>query len=348
MIKKNYLVFLLVFIPVVLHAQAGKGVYNFLDLPVSSRISALGGSNVSISDNDLNFAFRNPALLSPETDKVIALNFTNYLTDINYGSAAYAMTIGEKNFLAFGIQYANYGNFEGYDEQNIYQGDFSANDIAIYLSYARPMNERFTLGATLKPIFSVYENYTSIGIAMDAGVTYVDKERLFSAGLVFRNFGTQLKGYYSYENKQHYEPLPFDIQLGATKKFAHAPLRFSLTLHNLHKWDLKYQSTNQNNTSLVDGNEVKKKDPGFFDMAFRHTIIGVDFLPHKSFYVSAGYNHRRRQELSADGFKSLAGFSFGAGVKLYKFQLGFAMTQFQAGLNSYQFSISTSLNEFRL
>ena len=45
-------------------AQAGRGVYAFLDLPTSSRMAALGGSNVSVFDHDVNFVFQNPALLS--------------------------------------------------------------------------------------------------------------------------------------------------------------------------------------------------------------------------------------------------------------------------------------------
>ncbi len=350
MVKKYNILFVLLLFSVCAFPQAGKGVYSFLDLPVSSRISALGGTNVSLADDDINFVFKNPALLTPQSDKVIGLNFTNYLTDINYGSAVYGMTFGDKNYMAFGIQYANYGNFAGYDESGQYVNDFTAQDLGFYVSYARPIADKITVGATLKPIVSVYEVYTSVGLGLDLGASYINEDILFSAGLVFRNIGTQLKGYYSDEEGQHYEPLPFDVQLGATKQLRHAPIRFSLTLHNLHRWNLAYQSTNQTDDKDLLGEDSQKENKGigFFDMAFRHAIIGVEFLPMKNFYVSVAYNHRRARELSMNGFKSLAGFSFGAGIKIYKFQVGFGMTQFQAGLNSYQFSIMTSLNDFRL
>ena len=350
LMKKKYLIILSFFIvPLITMGQIGAGVYSFLDLPVSSRLSALGGTNVSMADGDINFVFRNPALLTSEMDKVVGLNFSNYLADINYGSAVYGMTFGEKNHFAFGIQYANYGNFEGYNEYDEYQGDFTANDIGIYVSYARPVAERFAIGATLKPIFSVYEKYTSIGIALDAGVSYIDQENLFSMGLVLRNMGTQIKGYYSDIEGQNYESLPFDIQFGATKKLKNAPFRFSLTLHNLHRWNLRYQSTNQKTTTLIqDSDEDTDNEPGFFDKAFRHVIVGVEFIPSEKFYITAAYNHRRNRELRVDNFKSMAGFSFGAGIKLYKFQVGFGMTQFQKGLFSYQFSIVTSLSQFNL
>ncbi len=327
-------------------AQAGKGVYQFLNLPVSSRLAALGGSNVSLRDNDLNFAFQNPALLTSEMHNVIGLNMANYLADIKFGSAVYSRTFGSKNYVAVGIQYVDYGVFKETTEFNQIIGEFTAKDYALNLIYARPITDKITVGGTLKPVYSAYEHYTSFGVAIDAGVNYKSTSDLFSAGLVLRNLGTQFKGYYSDEMGQHYEPLPFDIQLGMSKKLSHAPLRLSLTLHNLQKWDLSYQSTNQP-SNLLDKNSTPK-GIGFIDMAFRHSIVAVEFVPTKSFYLTAAYNHRRHAEMLMPGFKSMAGFSFGGGIKLYKFHVGFGMTQFQVGNYSYQFSISTSLNEFRL
>lgn len=298
-------------------------------------------------DNDLNFVFQNPAALTKETSKTISLNMANYLADIKFGSAAYPWTIGKKNYVGVGIQYVDYGDFDGRDEYDNELGDFWVKDMSLHLFYARPLTKRITVGGTLKPIYSALTSnisdgngtlsYSSFGVAMDAGVTYSNPEKLFSAGLTIKNIGTQLKGYYSDENGQHYEPLAFNIQAGVTKKLEHAPLRLSLNLHNLQTWDLSYQSYNTTADTI-----------GFLDMAARHAIVGVEFVPSKNFYLIASYNHRRHQELKMDGFKSMTGFSFGAGLKLYKFQVGFGMSQFQVGNYSYLFSISTSLNEFNL
>ena len=328
------------------YSQAGTGVYQFLDLPVSSRLAALGSVNVSLHDNDINFAFQNPALLTSETNNVIGLNMANYLADIKFGSAVYGRNFGDKNYFALGIQYIDYGIFKGTTDQNQITGEFTAKDMALYIMYARPLTQRITVGATLKPVYSVYETYTSYGVALDAGVSYSDLASLFSAGLVLKNMGTQLKGYYSEDGAQHLEPLPFDIQLGFSKKFKHAPLRFSLTLDNLQHWDLSYQSTNQPTDNLTG--TVTTTKIGFADMAFRHAILAAEFLPSKNFYLTIAYNDRRQQEMTMSGFKSGAGFSYGGGIKLYKFQVGFGMTQFQVGNYAYQFSISTALKDFRL
>ena len=350
MYKKLQIIIAFFTIAISLFSQAGYGVYQFLELPVSSRMAAIGGVNISLRDDDLNFGFMNPALLTENTNNVIGVNAANYLADIKFGTAVYGRTFGEKNYLAVGVQYIDYGIFKGVNELNDPNSfeDFFAKDFALNIIYARPLTKHLSIGGTFKPVYSVYERYSSFGVAMDAGLNYDNSEGLFSAGLVFRNIGRQLKGYYSEEGEQHIEPLAFNVMLGATQKLRHAPLRFSFTFHNLQKWDLSYQSTNQPTQSLITNENPKDDKIDFFDMFFRHTIIGVEFIPGKNFYLAAGYHHRRHQEMAMNGFKSMAGFSFGGGIKLYKFQVGFGMTQFQVGNYSYQFSISTSLNEFRL
>ena len=342
MLKRLVLFFLFIFNLISLFPQTGRGVYRFLDLPVSSRMAAIGGMNVSLRDNDVNFAFMNPALLTGETHGVIGLNMANYLADIKFGSAVYGHNFGENNFTSFGVQYVDLGKFEGYDELGNFTEDFTAKDIALYMSYARRLDDYFTVGATFKPIFSSYERYTSFGIAFDAGINY--SRDLFSAGLVFRNMGAQLKAYYPDEQGQHREPLPFDIQLGVSKKFAHAPIRISGTLNNLNRWNVEGYQTDKTTTNLDGTTEEKKVKP--VDMAFRHVVLGVELVPSDNFYIALGYNHRRNQEMTMEGFKSLAGFSAGAGLKLYKFHVGFGLTQFQVGNFAYQFSFSTDLNDF--
>ncbi|OIP84244.1 MAG: hypothetical protein AUK44_03095 [Porphyromonadaceae bacterium CG2_30_38_12] len=347
MYRQFVLSFILIFLSLQLFSQAGNAVYSFLDLPVSSRIAALGGTNVSLRENDLSFAFRNPAALSSESSKQLSLSMANYLADIQFGSVMYGFSGRSNNYFAVGVQYIDYGTFDKRSELNVSEGTFTAKDMALNIVYARPISSQLTAGATLKPIFSFFEGYSSYGVAFDAGVNYNDSAHFFSAGLVLRNVGTQLKGYYSNESGQHYEPLPFDIQLGVSKKLAHAPFRISMTLHNLQHWNLNYASINQPQDNLT-ANSTDASSISFVDMAFRHSIFGVEFVPGKNFYLAASYNHRRHEELKMPGFKSSAGFSFGGGIKLYKFHVGFGMSNFQVGNTAYQFSIATSLNAFRL
>jgi len=322
-------------------SQAGKGVYQFLDLPVSSRIAAMGGTNVSLKDNDINFSFCNPSLLTDKTNNFLSLSMANYLSDIQYGSAVFGKNFKNKHYMAFGVQYVDYGTFQEATEENQIIGEFTAKDMALYVMYAYPLTDKISVGGTFKPIYSAYERYSSFGVAIDAGVSYNDPTNFFSAGLVLRNIGSQIKGYYSDEEGQHYEPLPFNIQLGVTKKLAYAPLRFTGTFHNLQHWDLSYASS-------TSSSQDETKDIGFFDMALRHFIFNAEFIPSNNFYLTLGYNFRRAKEMKVEDFKSQAGLSFGGGIKLYKFHVGFGMSTYQVGNSVYQFSLGTSLSEFGL
>lgn len=321
-------------------AQAGSSIFGFLGLPSSLRAAALGGTNVSLHDDDLSFTLQNPALITGEMHNQIALNFTSYLADINFGSAAYSYKLNDNNYLAAGVHYINYGKF---DERNDYGeklGEFSANDVALHLIYGRKLSEKWTLGATLKPIFSVYEQYSSFGLGVDAGLSYFLAKNKFSAALVFKNIGRQLSAYYYAEGKQHFEPFPFEIQAGATKRLAHAPFQISITAHNLQRWDMSYAGYTRSENGEKPENELS-----FGQNLIRHFIFGVDFLPSDKFFISAGYNCRRNQELKVNS-RSLNGFTFGGGLKLYKFKLGFALAKYHPSNLSYHFSIATNLSSF--
>lgn len=319
-------------------------VFSFLDLPVSSRMAALGGKNVSLNDTEVQFAMHNPALLNSSTHKMLGLSMSNYLADIQFGTALYGWSKGKSHFAA-GIQYVDYGTFKETTEFNEILGEFSAREMAISLIYSRELTTNLTAGVALKPVYSVYERYSSYGVAVDVGLNYSDADKLLHAGMVFRNIGSQLKGYYAGEDGQNLEPLPFNIQVGVSRKLRHAPFRFSLTLHNLQRWDLNYID---NNDSRLDYDRADLiSQTSWLDMAFRHAIFGVEFLPNRNFYLAASYNHRRHRELRMEGFRSMAGFSFGGGVRVSRFQVGFSMSQFQVGNNAYQFSVATSLSEFK-
>ena len=310
---------------------AGSSVFHFLNLPASSRLNSLGGENVSLADNDISMAFINPALLTPGTDKVLQLNYAYYLAGTMFGSVMYGHNYKE-NYFAAGIHYLDYGEMEYADGMgNLLGGTFTAKDICVNLMYARQLGPQFRIGATVKPIFSVYERYTSVALGADVGGYFQTKDSLFQMGLALRNIGWQLKTFYEDDFGQHTEMLPLNLELGLSYRLKHAPIRLSLTMHNLQRWDIAPMES-----------EVK-----WYDMLFRHTIWAVDIVPRSErYYITVSYNHRRQAEMNLTNIKSLAGISLGAGVKIYKFRLGFAISQYTKSNFTYQVSLSTDINSF--
>lgn len=310
---------------------SGSSVFHFLSLPASSRLNALGGENVAIADDDISMAFINPALLTANTDKVLQLNYAYYLAGTMFGSAMYGHNY-QDNYFGAAIHYLDYGQMQYADEfGNLLGTTFTAKDICLNLMYARQLGPMFRVGATIKPIFSVYEAYTSFALGADVGGHFQTADSTFQMGLALRNIGWQLKSFYEDDFGQHTEMLPLNLELGLAYRLAHAPLRFSLTIHNLQRWDIAPAS----------------EDIKWYDMLFRHTIWAVDILPKsEKFYLTLSYNHRRQAEMNITDIKSLAGFALGAGIKIYKFRLGFALSQYTKSNFTYQVSLSTDINSF--
>ena len=334
--KKRYIYILLALVTLILPMEAqikgaGSSVFHFLNLPASSRLNALGGENVSIADDDISMAFANPALLTAHTDKVLQLNYAYYLAGTMFGSAMYGHNYKE-NYFAAGVHYLDYGQMAYADEfGNLLGTTFTAKDICVNVMYARQLGPMFRVGATLKPIFSVYERYTSFALGADVGGHFQTADSTFQMGLTLRNIGWQLKAFYEEDYGQHTEMLPLNLELGLSYRLAHAPLRFSLTAHNLQCWDI-----------APAGEDVE-----WYDMLFRHTIWAIDIVPKsEKFYLTVSYNHRRQSEMNITNIRSLAGFAFGAGMKIYKFRLGFAMSQYTKSNFTYQVSLSTDINSF--
>lgn len=76
-------------------AQDGGNAYNFLNIPVSSRVYGLGGHNITIIDDDINLVEQNPALLGPEFEKQIGLNYMHYIGGSNFMGARFGNGISE-------------------------------------------------------------------------------------------------------------------------------------------------------------------------------------------------------------------------------------------------------------
>lgn len=283
----------------------GDNIYEFLNLTHSGLVSSLGGSNVSLQGNNLNLAYHNPALLNSGMNKTLALNYVNYFAGINYGLAMYSRSYQGTGNFAVGLTYLNYGSFTETDASGIITGNFSAAEYAFSMIYSREIDSLFTVGVNFKPVLSHLEKYTSFGFAFDIGASWHNRSNLFSAGLVIKNAGYQVT---TYAGEPH-QKLPFEIQAGVSQRLAYAPLRFSLTLKHLEKFDLTHQYTEPAST----GNSVPVSSE-FVENLMRHIILGAELIPHKNFYFCGGYNYQRRRELQVDSKMSTVGFSWGFGI----------------------------------
>ncbi len=334
------------------YVGSGSSTFAFLDLPVSARQNALGGENISIRDGELSSAFANPALLGSLTHNIVQIGYAYYGSS-HFGSAMYGYNFGRSkfekgelhegeperpNYFAVGIHYLDYGTMRYAESSGELSGaTFGARDILLEAAYARELGKGFTLGVALKPVMSFYEAYSSFALGADVGAHYQMLDTTLQIGLALKNIGWQLKGFYSDESGQHLEMLPINLEFGINYRVKHAPLRFSLTIHNIQRWDLGY--------SLLNETELPVKPVGWFDMMMRHTIWAVDIVPKsEKFYLTISYNHRRRQEFNLQDQRSLAGLAAGVGVRIKMVRLAFAMSQMSKHNFTYQVSFAMDVN----
>ncbi|MFN3554661.1 MAG: type IX secretion system protein PorQ [Bacteroidales bacterium] len=327
-----------------LHAGAQSGrVYEFINLPATARVTALGGYPAPFTDNDLGMALYYPSLLKEETANQLSLNFVDYFGDISYGTAAFASHFERLGTLSLAIQYVNYGIFSHTDEFGNSFNDFNAADYAVSLGWGRPLSEKLSIGANIKAISSSLEQYSSFGLATDVSIAYTDEERLLAASLVFRNMGRQITTY----NNQR-ENLPFEVVLGVSKKLTNAPLRFSLVTHNLQTYDLTYEDPI--GTGRFFGIEetteqtAQERMAEIGDKLLRHAIVGFEFVPSPNFVAGIGYNYRRRKEMGVDSRLSTVGLSWGVGVRVSHFMFHYGRSNYHLAGAPNHFSITTQLD----
>lgn len=294
-------------------AQTGRSAYDFLNIPTSAHVYGLGGTNITVIDDDVTLAGQNPALIGPEIEKQAAFSYMHYMGSANFASAMFGMAAGEHGAWAAGIRYLNYGEMAGYDQNGVETGSFTPSDIVAEGSYSHDFTYRLRGGISLKGIYSNYEQYSAFALAADLGLNYYNDERDMSLSVVLKNMGGQIKRF-----EESYDRLPFDIQLGWTKGFGGNGFSLSVTAFHLTKWDLPYYEHTEEGVQ-----EVKLKS-SFAKNLFRHLIFGAEYRPGDRFYASIAYNYKTRSDMSSYQRSFLSGFSAGLGLRVSSFRIGVA------------------------
>lgn len=335
MFKKLYFFFIFLGCTVSYGQIGGKYTYQFLNLVTSPRQAALGGKTITIYDDDVNQVNFNPATINPEMDNHLAINYGSYFGEVTYGTASYAYTY-DRHLQTFqvGVNYVNYGNFEGYDENGQTTASFSGSETALSFGYA--YNVPYTsiyIGANAKVISSTLESYNSLGGAIDIGAIFIDEKNDVNWGLVIRNIGTQFTTYAEVPEK-----LPLEILIGVSQELENVPVRWHLTLENLQQWNIAFANPERAQLS-IDGSSNEEK-VSFVNNALRHAIFGVELFPKKAFNLRLGYNFRRAEELRILEQRNFSGISLGFGLKLNKLKFNYSYSRYTLAGNTSLFGLT--------
>ncbi|GGB68791.1 penicillin-binding protein [Flavobacterium suaedae] len=338
MFKNGYLYLLLLASTFSFSQIGGKHTYQFLNLVTSPRQAALGGKTVTVYDYDVNQAIYNPATINPDMDNQLSVNYGSYYGEVTYGTAAYAYTY-DRHVQTFhaGVNYVNYGTFEGRDEAGLLTGDFTGSEIALSFGYAYniPWTD-FYIGANAKLISSTLESYNSFGGALDLGALYIDEDNDINIGLVIRNVGTQFTTYAGLQEK-----LPLEIIAGISQEVENVPIRWHITLENLQQWNIAFSNPNRAEQNIDGG--VKEEKVSFVNNALRHVILGAELFPGRSFNLRVGYNFRKGEELRIEETRNFSGISVGVGLRFNNLRFDYSYSRYTLAANTSLFGLMINL-----
>ncbi|MFD2037107.1 type IX secretion system protein PorQ [Belliella marina] len=312
--------------------QTSHAAFNFVDNPSHAKLAALGGINITAGDDPLMF-LSNPALLDSSRIQTPAFHYLNFPGGINVATLGYSFEGVGNGIVGLGIQYFNYGDFEGFDAIGTPTGQYSANEFAITAAYSKRQGV-FQYGTNAKILGSVLEGYQAYALVFDLGINYYHPEMDLILAINVRNIGFNLNNYIEGQNLQ----LPSDFRIGASYKPEYAPIRFHLALRNLLGRETDFYLP-----SSFSGNETMGKA----DRMFRRAVFGVEILPSDQFHIRFGYNHLIRKEFETSDGPGAAGFSGGLAFRVKQFELSYARMFYNVPGGSNIFGISTAINKSR-
>ena len=150
--------------------------------------------------------------------------------------------------------------------------------------------------------------YFQAVMAADLGINFYDPDHEFSASLVAKNLGGQVKKFNEFKDK-----LPWDIQLGMSKMLSMAPIRLHVTAYELARWSSPYykiEDVNNPNSNLVE-------KESFGSNLLRHLVFAADILPSDNIYLGLGYNYRTRTDMATYKRDFMSGLSVAGNMPLY-------------------------------
>lgn len=316
-----------------LWAQVG-GIFSFQSLNLSSnaRVSALGGENISIVDNDPNLMFHNPSLINKTMLKKVAVNVSPHMAGIINQSACYSFLLKKIGQFGVGLHYLNYGSAVRRDDTGDDLGKIYGFDAIANISHSRQIGN-FSIGASAKILASRMVDFVGYGFGIDLGSTFKHPTKDFSVSILAKNIGI---GNYA---------IPINALVGLSYKLTHLPLRLSVTFQHLNRWNLAYNNPNAINGYDINGVALKDTVYWYHEIP-RHIIFGGEFMFSKGFNVRIGYNHQRRADLRPAEAHLLSGMTMGFMLKVKAFEIAYTKAFYHSSDGIDMFSLIFALDGF--
>jgi len=175
-------------------SKVGTSAAPFLGISVGPRGVALGGAYVAIA-NDASALYYNPGAISQLGYSQVLVSHTAWLVDTKFDWVGVTLNLGDGGAIGINVTQLNYGEETVTTEFNQDGGEetWNASDLAVGLSYARNLTDKFSIGGTAKFIQMKIWNESASSMAVDVGLKYKTDFNGLIIGMSISNFGGDMK-----------------------------------------------------------------------------------------------------------------------------------------------------------
>jgi len=174
--------------------NTGTSVANFLKIGVGGRGEALGGAFTALA-NDATSLYWNPSGIARMESSEAVFSSTDWFHNLKLTYVGLVLPLQEFGTLGFSL------NALSMEEEEITTPEepdgngltYSAGDIAMGISYAKRVTDRFHFGITGKYIREDVANSSASAFALDVGTQYVTDFNGLTIGMSIKNFGTKMR-----------------------------------------------------------------------------------------------------------------------------------------------------------
>jgi hypothetical protein len=202
-------------------AKVGTMGAQFLKVDMDARSAAMGSASMAFS-NDAGAAFGNPAGLVYVRNSSFVATYAPWFADINLYGASLAHNFGGYGVVGLHFIHLNSGEMEEttVDQQQGTGQTFSTTNLAIGLSYARHLTDKFAIGGNARWIHEDLWVAQSNVFGVDIGFLYETGYKTLRMGMTVKNFGSKFNlnnNYWDLDNGDSLstpsEFLPYDLPI---------------------------------------------------------------------------------------------------------------------------------------
>jgi hypothetical protein len=318
----------------------------FLMITPDARVGAMGEAGVALS-GDANSLSNNPSKISfLEQQSGFAASYSPWLrniaSDINLGYLSGYYKLDDVSTLGASLRYFSLGKIQLTDANQQDLGTFSPNEFAVDATYARRFGETFSLGTSIRYIYSnLSAAQFSAGQQAKAGKSlaidvsaYVKKpssllgfDAILSAGAYISNIGTKMN--YTEGGDDYF--LPTNLRIGGSSTFIIDDYNEITLVLDFNKLLVPTQPVYNTTGTIISGKNPDRSvpagifgsfsdAPGGFSEEMKEINIssGMEYIYNKKFALRAGYFY----ENNLKGDRRY--FTTGTGIKYESFNLDFS------------------------